>query len=49
VPRGLWPMRLADLWKGITSDPELGFERGDSGWRDIDEKNVIETPEGGFD
>jgi hypothetical protein len=41
-------MRLTDLWKGITYDPELGFEHGDNGWRDLDEKNVIETLEGGF-
>jgi hypothetical protein len=38
-----------ELGKDISSSPELGFEHGDSGWRALDEQNMIETLEGGFD
>jgi hypothetical protein len=36
-------MRLTELWKGINSNPELGLEHGDSGWKDLDEKKAMET------
>jgi hypothetical protein len=38
-----------ELGKDISSSPELDFERGDSGWRNQDEQNGIDTLEGGSD
>jgi hypothetical protein len=26
-------MMLAELWKGINSNPELGLEHGNGGWK----------------
>jgi hypothetical protein len=47
VPCGLFPMRLIELQMGITSDPELGLERGDSGWKYLDEKKRMKTSDRG--
>jgi hypothetical protein len=41
-------MKLEELRKGITSNPELGFEHGNSGWKYLDEKKVMETSRRGF-
>jgi hypothetical protein len=41
-------MRLEELRKGITSNPELRFEHDDSGWKSLDEKKVMETSRRGF-
>jgi hypothetical protein len=38
-----------ELRMDISSIPEFGFECGYNGWKDLDEKNMIGTPEGGFD
>jgi hypothetical protein len=43
APRGLSPMRLTKIQKGITSNPELVFEHGDSGWKALEDKKVMET------
>jgi hypothetical protein len=37
------------LWKGISSNPELSFEREGSGWKVLNEQNVMEIPELGFE
>ena len=36
-PRGLGTIRLVELRKGITSDPDLGLEHGDSGGKSLAE------------
>jgi hypothetical protein len=38
-----------ELQKGISTSSELSFEHGDHGWKALDEKNVIETLNEGFD
>jgi hypothetical protein len=35
-------MMLAELRKGITPNIELEFEHGNSGWKALDEKKVME-------
>jgi hypothetical protein len=42
-------MRLTELWKGITSNPDLGFEHGDSGRKTLDKQKVMETSRRGFE
>jgi hypothetical protein len=37
-----------ELQKGITSNPELGFEHGNSRWKSLDEKMMMETSGRGF-
>jgi len=34
---------------GISSNPELSFECEDSGWKDMNEKNVMEILDRGCD
>jgi hypothetical protein len=41
-------MMLVELRKGITSNPELGFEHGNSGWKYLDEKKVMDILRRGF-
>jgi hypothetical protein len=47
----MWPrpMNTQGTWRGISTSSELGFEHGDRGWKALDEHNVIETPNGGFE
>jgi hypothetical protein len=40
-------MRLTELRKGITSEPELGLEHGDSGWKSLDEQKRMKTSDRG--
>jgi hypothetical protein len=46
-PHGLFPMRLAELRMGIASDLELRLERGDSGWKDLDEQKRMKISDRG--
>jgi hypothetical protein len=41
--------RTQRTWERISSSSELGSEHGDRGWKALEEKNGIETPNGGFD
>jgi hypothetical protein len=47
-PHGHRPMMLAQLHKGITLNPELGFEHGNGGWKYLDEQKVMEILRRGF-
>jgi hypothetical protein len=38
-----------DYGRSISSNPELSFESEDSGWKALNEQNVMEIPERGFD
>jgi hypothetical protein len=38
-------MMPEELWKGITSNPELGFEHGNSCWKSLDEQKRMEIRE----
>jgi hypothetical protein len=35
-------MMTEELQKGINSNPELGFEHGNSRWKSLDEQKVME-------
>jgi hypothetical protein len=39
-------MMLAELWKGITSNPKLGFEHGNGGWKAPNEQKRIQDDGG---
>jgi hypothetical protein len=41
-------MMPEELWKGITSNPELRFEHGNSRWKSLDEQKVMEISRRGF-
>jgi hypothetical protein len=41
--------RTRRTWERISASSELGLEHGDHGWKDLEEKNGIETLNGGFD
>jgi hypothetical protein len=41
--------RTRRTWERISASSELGSEHGDRGWKALEEKNGIETPNGGFD
>jgi hypothetical protein len=41
-------MMHEELQKGITSNPELGFEHGNSHWKSLDEQKVMEISGRGF-
>jgi hypothetical protein len=36
-------------WERLPSSFELNLDYGDHCWKDMEEKNGIETPNGGFD
>jgi hypothetical protein len=38
-----------ELQRDISASSGLGFEHGDRGWKTLDEQNVVETPNEGFD
>jgi hypothetical protein len=40
-------MRLAELRKGITYEPELELEHGDNGWKALDEQKRMKTSDRG--
>jgi hypothetical protein len=42
-------MNTRGTWEGYIFQSELGFEHGDHGWKALDEQNMIETLDGGFD
>jgi hypothetical protein len=42
-------MMHEELQKGITSNPELGFEHGNSRWKALDEKKVMDISRRGFE
>jgi hypothetical protein len=42
-------MMPEELRKGITSNPELGFEHGNSRWKDLDEQKMMEISGRGFE
>jgi hypothetical protein len=41
-------MMPEEIWKGITSNLELGFEHGNSHWKALDEQKVMEILRRGF-
>jgi len=41
-------MMLAELRKGINSNPELGLEHGNAGWKYINDHKVMEILRRGF-
>jgi hypothetical protein len=41
-------MMHEELQKGITSNPELGFEYSDSHWKSLEEKKRMEISRRGF-
>jgi hypothetical protein len=41
-------MMPEELRKGITSNPELGFEHGNSRWKSLDEQKVMDISRRGF-
>jgi hypothetical protein len=42
-------MMPEELQKGITSNPELGFEHGNSRWKSLDEQKMMEISGRGFE
>jgi hypothetical protein len=46
APTNEHPRNLGEVYLSVLS---FDFEHGDRGWKALDEQNVIETPNGGFE